>query len=89
MAFVVFGSAAAKALRTSNGWKRRTEMTPTFSPLADEPIDGLADRLDAAAHDDDDAFGFGMTVVVEEMILTAGEGGEAVHRGLMMPGSSS
>jgi hypothetical protein len=53
-----------------------------FFTLADEPIDGLADRLDAAAHDDDDALGLGVTVVVEEMILAAGEGGEAVHRGL-------
>jgi hypothetical protein len=48
----------------------------------DQPVDGLLDGLDAAAHRDDHALGLGMTMVFEQMVGPAGHGGEAVHRGL-------
>ena len=45
-----------------------------------QPVDGLDDRLDRAAHRDDHALGLGMAVVVEEVVGAAGRGGQHVHR---------
>ena len=41
---------------------------------------GLVGHFGAGAHDDDDALGIGRAEVVEEMVLTAGDAGELVHR---------
>ena len=41
--------------------------------------DGLFDSLRAAAHNDDDVFGIGCADVVEEVVTSAGEGGNLVH----------
>ena len=48
-------------------------------PFFVHPVDGLFDRVRAAAHDDDDVFRVGRAHVVEEMIGPAGELGHLVH----------
>ena len=53
-----------------------------FLTLRDQPVDGLGDRFDRAAHGDHDAFRLGMTMVLEKLIATSARGREAVHRGL-------
>ena len=53
--------------------------TPTFSPLAMRLCDGLLDGVGAGAHDDDDPLGIGITDVLDQFVVAAGELGEFVH----------
>ena len=44
-----------------------------------EVVDGFACGFGSRAHEDDDAVGFGISVVVEEAVLTTGELGDFGH----------
>ena len=44
-----------------------------------EVVDGFARGFGSRAHEDDDAVGFGISVVVEEAVLTTGEFGDFGH----------
>ena len=65
-----------------NGRYSRTTATPTRSPVGVQRIDRLAYRAGARAHQHDHPIGVGRAVVVDEVVLAAGQRGEAVHRRL-------
>ena len=81
IARTVGGSAPANA-SPENGRKSRTFTTPTFSPPATERVHGLLHGAGARAHQHHDPLGVGRPVVVEQVVRTAGESREPVHRPL-------
>ena len=50
-----------------------------FLALGGEGVDGLLGGLGDGAHGDDDALGIGGAVVVEELVLAAGDAGDFLH----------
>ena len=46
----------------------------------DQRVDGLFNGLAARTHDDDDTLGVGGAIVIEKLVLTAGQRRELVHR---------
>jgi len=58
---------------------------PDLLAMAVEPVDGFVGRLGTGAHEDDDAFGLRVAVIVEQAVLAARELRESIHRLLNMP----
>ncbi len=55
------------------------ENCANFFALGRKIFDSLYDGLAAGAHDDYDAFGFGMTEVIEQIVLSPCDLSELVH----------
>ena len=70
---------AARRCAAENGRNSRTCRTPTLSPFSPQDLRCGASRLRARAHQDDDPFGVFRSLVIEEMILPAGQFGEGIH----------
>ena len=69
----VLGGSAASSASVGNGRYRRTTATPTRSPRAAQLVDGLLRRAGPGAHQHDHSLGVGRSVVVDEVVLPAGQ----------------